>query len=172
MLESGHPATSSRDPNDPLFLLHSIILDPDCLEPGLRLLAMDRVPDRQAYLAWGLDRCDRPVLLYVARGVVHRRDLREAVVPLAHALYGQRSREFGDAQTGRVLAVAAAYSSDLLSGCPTVLDDWTLELVLCRSGTDDVTEDDVTGQEEAGLDEPRVARLSAEEVESLVGSWV
>ena len=167
MLESRHPATSSRDPNNPLFLLHSIILDPDCLEPGLRLLAMDRVPDRQAYLAWGLDRCDRPVLLYVARGVVRRRDLREAVVPLAHALYGQRSREFGDAQTGRVLAVAAAYSSDLLSGCPTVLDDWTLELVLCRSGTDDVT-----GQEEAGLDEPRVARLSAEEVESLVGSWV
>ena len=167
MLESRHPTTSSRDLNDPLFLLHSIILDPDCLEPGLRLLAMDRVPDRQAYLAWGLDRCDRPVLLYVAGGVVGRRDLREAVVPLAHALYGQRSREFGDARTGRVLAVAAAYSSDLLSGCPTVMDDWTLELMLCRSGTDEVTE-----QEEAGLDEPRVARLSAEEVESLVGSWV
>jgi len=143
----------------------------------------------QGYAAWGLDRRDRPVILYVARGTVGRRDLREAVT-------SDTSPQPGDGSTGRVLALGTHFETDLL-GSPPLLDDWGLELLLWRTGVaqaageivievvdagDSEREDSSVSSSAAAGDEPIEPQqgetamkaggvlLTAEEVESLVGA--
>jgi hypothetical protein len=161
---------------DALALLHSIILDPDNLEPGLRLLAMDHEKLPGACLAWGLDHLDRCVVLYVTPGIVHRTHLNEAVSLLASRFprptfwtAGERPPVSGEGSAGppaRLLVIAAGFGSELLSG-PPALAGWTLELLQWSGEAEGVG---FHGGFHWG-NEASLPYLTSEEVESVLGAW-
>ena len=63
----------------PLLILHSVIRDPACVEQGLRLLAMDHPTGRDGCMAWGLDRENRPVAIYVASSEIRFEHLKAGI---------------------------------------------------------------------------------------------
>ncbi len=62
-LEPRQAMSEFAQPVSELLLFDTIVQDPDCLETGLRLLETDRVPGQQAYIASGVDRVGRRVVL-------------------------------------------------------------------------------------------------------------
>jgi hypothetical protein len=141
-----------------LYLLDSILQHPDSLEAGLRLLGMDAVPGRDAYLAWGVDRQGRNVALYVGSGGLERRALETSLTPVARVLSGSTSTAAVPGR--RILAVASRFSDDLKRGPPTLLDGWAMDLFVWNT----------EAAETIGRPEPGPAQLTSEEIESLVGS--
>ena len=142
---------------DPLLILHALIEDAGCLEGGLRLLAMDR-PSRDHCAAWGFDRDDRSVVVYVASGEVRSGDLEQWL----ESGSGARERT-----AGRLLVLAPRFGADL------ALKDWTVEpWQWGREESDraDVWIEPFEPEADTRIEHARV-RLIPEEIESLVGSW-
>jgi hypothetical protein len=114
-----------------LLLLDVVARGAVAVEPGLRLLAVDRVPDDEdAYLAWGLDRSDQPVAVYVTSRPTDRPKLRRAVAPLACELDRSLLPESTSGLVGprgRILAIAAGFTGDLAAGPAHVIPGWALE---------------------------------------------
>ena len=173
------PTESSRTPAA-IDLLYSIIRDPDTVEPGLRLLAMDHEGVPGACLACGLDRSKRWVVLYVTPGVVDEPALSDALASMAAAVSRTSAESGGLPKEGlagpgaRILVVAAGFGSALLRGPPR-LGYGELELLRWSAGAEPVGEN--PGEEwrdarvaDAGseVDPPH---LTPEEIDSLVGSW-
>ena len=153
-------------------LFDALVRDPDCLEPGLRLLETDRTPDKKPYVASGFDRSGRPVVLYVKDDVINVADVNAA---LAHRLRP-------DAETiGRVIVLATGFHDDWYCNPPALPGGWELEslrwhiqnkmvdgeMVIEISECEDEGEGNAA---EAGM-KSRVPRLTDEEIKSLVGSW-
>ncbi len=150
-------------------LFDALVRDPDCLEPGLRLLETDRTPDKKPYVASGFDRSGRPVVLYVTGDVIDVADVKA----------GLACRTRPDVETiGRVLVVAADFHDDWNCDPPTLLDGWELESLRWHIQNEmvdgemvvEISEGDDEGNSaEAGM-ESFVPRLTHKEIESLVGS--
>ena len=140
---------------------------------------MDQAPNGRACLAWGLDRRDRPVALYVTCGLVQGRRLMEDMAPLIRTL--PELCPGADATSGlprggprgRILAVGSDFSQDLLRGPSNLPRGWALDLVLWSDDPVDTAaelpEDVPIVEGEVLVDLDRgPARLSPEEVESLL----
>jgi hypothetical protein len=152
-------------------LFDALVRDPDCLEPGLRLLETDRTPDKKPYVASGFDRSGRPVVLYVKDDVINVADVKAA---LAHRLRP-------DAETiGRVIVLATGFHDDWYCNPPALPGGWELESLRWHVQNKMVDGEmvveisegayEVEGNSaEAGL-ESFAPRLTDEEIESLVGS--
>ena len=158
-----------------LLLFDTIVQDPGCLETGLCLLEADRVPDQQAYIASGVDRVGRPVVLYVSGTVIEVADVESATACA-------RSKAEG-ATIGRLFVVAAGLDDDSIGDPPMLLDGWELEWLRWHVQDQPVDGETVVEISET-LDngeadpsaartetEPSIPRLSDEEIQSLVGSW-
>ena len=162
-------------PVSEFLVFDAIVQDPDCLETGLRLLATDQVPDQQAYIASGVDRVGRPVVLYVSGTVIEIADVESA---LACA----RSKAEG-ATIGRLFVVAAGLDDVSIADPPILLDGWELEWLRWHVQDERVDGETVVEISEALDDgeadvseartetEPSLPRLSDEEIQSLMGSW-
>ena len=195
MAKTGRFVTDSNHRVDTLLLFRAIIEDPGSLEAGLRLLTVDRVQSQDAYVAWGLDRIQRPVVVYVTGATVERRQINEALTPWidARSTSPSKSRSISDDAAGRVLAIATDFGAHLRFGPPVVFRDWEVELLLWNGAAqttdeillesleatnrDGVGAGDSRGEESEApsgdADPPGAgrARLTPEEIESLVGSW-
>ncbi len=139
---------------DPLLILHSLIDEPDCLERGLRLLALDR-PSAEACTAWGLDAENRPVGVCVTSREVGSDDLRKWLASNAAARPAER----------RLLVLAPRFLED-----PEV-NEWIVEPWLWgREGSegDAIWIERLEPREEADVDLAAV-RLTRGEVASLLG---
>ena len=152
-------------------LFDAILFEPDGLEPGLRLLETDHPTDGEAHVARGFDRRGTPLALYLTRDPVGELDLDEVLASLM--------REVDPA--GRVLVLAGGFSENLVTDPPTRHAGWSVELLLWRGSTDPLTGEILVEISEpeyyrepelpGGDAGPLLPSLTAQEVESLVGSW-
>jgi len=152
-------------------LFDAVLFEPDGLEPGLRLLETHDSTDPEAHVARGFDQRGTPLALYLTRDPVDEIDLEKVLALLI--------REVNPA--GRVLVLAGGFSGDLVTDPPTRHAGWSVELLLWRGSTDpsngeilvEISEPDYRREPEpSGADaEPVLPSLTAQEIESLVGSW-
>ena len=186
MSETRPPQNGFTEHVDALEFLHSIVLDPGCLEAGLRFLEMERSGSADACLAWGFDRNDDPVALYISSDLVRRHELESALSRSEQWLGGLAPSISAPAETGarnrrggRILVLARRFADDLvtdrsLGGIATELLRWTRTAsapgdILVEAL--DVSEGPPANGEEFafGAEEARV-HLTPREIESLLAA--
>lgn len=175
-----------------LDLLHRIVLDTSCLEPGLRLLTFTAVGGGEEFVSWGFDAARRALVLYVSPFRVRRRELLDVLARLAHRAAratGGSALEIAGEREGRVLAVASGFVEPPVasSPLPATLGNWLLELwtwreesicgrrqvrfekVGVQADVEPAPRDAETDEEKPDWAGPVAISLTREEVESLMG---
>ena len=125
-----------------LDVLKHIVRSPDSLEPGLRVLAVNKSRIPATFLAWGLDSLDRAILLSLTSGPAGESHLTEALVwgnsigtrPIGPPKSAApRDQEGGEDRGGRVLLVAASFTGEAARQAAKPGGSCTVELWRCRA---------------------------------------